>query len=123
MIEFTSVAELAEQARQSVRLLNHATHPGSDAPGLKYPSDLYAIFGSLASMSHMLPQLLEQSGVWLERNVETVEVHGGSHSGDPVGAVAVIQVLLVDAKTAVQVLGERFDEVQNALARLASTRD
>ena len=124
MTEPTTVAETAEQAAQAVRRLNHATHPGSGgAPLVKYPSDLYAIFGSLASMAHMLPQLLDQSGGWLEHHVHEIEVHGGMFDGDPVAAVATAQAVLADAKAAAQVLARHLDDVQNVLARLASTLD
>lgn len=123
MTEFTTAAETAEQAAEAIRTLNHSTHPSDGAPGLKYPSDVYAMLGELASMAHRLPQLLDQSSGWLEHHVREIEVHGGMFDGDPVAAVATAQAVLADAVTAAQALARHLDDAHNVLAALASTLD
>jgi len=51
-------AELADQAAEAVRAINHLTRsPGDD---WQYPGDAYTVVGNLAYMAGMLPQLLEQ---------------------------------------------------------------
>jgi hypothetical protein len=53
-------AELAEQA---VRVLNHRTRPG--AGGLTDPADAADVIATLAALTAMLPQLLDQLAGWL----------------------------------------------------------
>lgn len=62
--EDITLAELADQAAQVVRLLNHRTHPGIS--GLADPADAAEITAALATMTARLPQLLGQLVGWLE---------------------------------------------------------
>jgi hypothetical protein len=52
-------AQLADQAAEAVRAINHLTRsPGDD---WQYPGDVYSLVGNLTQMAMMLPQALEQA--------------------------------------------------------------
>src|ERR1019366_525922 len=53
--------DLADQADQAIRALNHLT-----PEGLEYPGDLYEVIASLKLMAQRLPQLFGQLTAWLE---------------------------------------------------------
>lgn len=53
-------SQLADQAAEAVRSLNHATL--SKRPGWEYPSDAYDVVGNLARLAMVLPQALQQTG-------------------------------------------------------------
>lgn len=53
--------DLADQAAESIRALNHLT-----PEGLVYPGDLYEVIASLKLMAQRLPQLFGQLTAWLE---------------------------------------------------------
>ena len=53
--------ELADQAAEAIRALNHVTPEALD-----YPGDLYEVIASLKLMAQRLPQLFGQMSAWLE---------------------------------------------------------
>jgi hypothetical protein len=58
------VGQLADQATDAIRLLNHHTRPATG--DLAEPGDTAEIIAAIASMTGMLPQLLGQLARWLE---------------------------------------------------------
>lgn len=52
-------AQLADQAAEAVRAINHLTMSPRD--DWQYPSDVYSLVGDLSRMAMMLPQALEQA--------------------------------------------------------------
>lgn len=52
-------AQLADEAAEVVRAINHATRSTGD--DWQYPGDVYSLVGNLAHMTAMLPQALEQA--------------------------------------------------------------
>jgi hypothetical protein len=58
----TSPSDVADQAAEAIRTLNHIT---SDA--LEYPSDVYEVVANMKIMTQRLPQLFDQLSAWLER--------------------------------------------------------
>lgn len=115
----TTAGDLADQAAEAIRALNEGTHPAEGAPAIEVPNDLAALFGGLALMAGRLPQLLAQSGGWLEHHIHQLDAHGGMFDGDPVAAVATAQAVLADATTAALALARHLRDVQNVLAALA----
>lgn len=79
----------ARSANEAIRALNQATMPADGSPALRYPSDAYALIGSIAEMSSRLPQLFEQVAAFLERQLQfdLVRVDGGEFDDDPLGAI------------------------------------
>ena len=52
-------SQLADEAAQAVRAINHLTlSPGDD---WQYPGDVYSLVGNLSQLAMMLPQALEQA--------------------------------------------------------------
>ena len=83
------VRRLALAASETIRTLNHATMPANGCPGLAYPSDAYTVVGALAELAGRLPQLLEQTSVFLQRQLQfdLIDVDEGAYKGDPLGAI------------------------------------
>lgn len=52
-------AQLADEAAEAVRAINHLTRSRGD--DWQYPGDVYSLVGNLAQMAMMLPQALEQA--------------------------------------------------------------
>jgi hypothetical protein len=53
-------AQLADQAAEAIRAINHLTM--SRRNGWEYPGDAYSVVGNLSQMAMMLPQALDQIG-------------------------------------------------------------
>lgn len=62
--EHLTIGEIADNAADAIRQLNHSTRPATG--GLAEPSDTDQIIAALASMTGMLPQLLSQLAHWLD---------------------------------------------------------
>ena len=77
-------AELARQAAEAVRALNHATLTG----GYVTPSDVDAVVAVLEALAQRLPQALRQAATWLE----------AEHDAGRVGVDDTDEVLLAMAK-------------------------
>jgi hypothetical protein len=116
---------LADQAAQSIRLLNHATLPWDDYAGLHSPADAYDVIASLAHAASMLPQLLDQLSAYLTRQLEHdhVQIDGGEHVGDPLAAISAASFQMQGrARDAATVLSESLSVAQNSIA-FARTAD
>lgn len=59
MDEEPTPAQLAAEAAEKIRLINHLTRSPRD--GWEYPGDVYSLVGNLAHLAMMLPQALEQA--------------------------------------------------------------
>jgi hypothetical protein len=57
-----TLGQWAELAEQAVRVLNHRTRPAGE---LADPTDVAEVIGAQASLTGMLPQLLDQLARWL----------------------------------------------------------
>lgn len=62
--QHVTVADLADQAANAVRVLNHRTRPAIG--DLADPSEVAQIIAALADLASMLPQLLDQLAGWLQ---------------------------------------------------------
>ncbi|NED60209.1 hypothetical protein G3I15_04625, partial [Streptomyces sp. SID10244] len=58
-------AQLADDAAEAIRALNHATLSGR--PGWEYPADAYSVVGNLGTLVMRLPQVLEQLTEFVEQ--------------------------------------------------------
>jgi hypothetical protein len=113
-----TVAELASDAAEAIRTMNHLTRTRD---GWAYPGDLYATLGDLARLVHSLPQLLDQAAAWLE----TAERDGLLRTDNPVIDLA---ATVDSARLGLQVaaheahdLGSRVDQAHQLTAHLAGT--
>jgi hypothetical protein len=59
-------AELATEAAEAVRSLNHATLRHRTGEGWEYPSDAYDVLGELSLVAMRMPQALEQAGKFVD---------------------------------------------------------
>lgn len=59
-------AELASQAADAVRAINHLTLSPNPSDNWTYPSHAYSLVGGLSQMAMMLPQALDQIGAFIE---------------------------------------------------------
>jgi hypothetical protein len=80
-VEFT-IAQLAEQAAESIRALNHLTYPGTGAPN--DPADASDVVASLSRVAGRIPQLLDQVSRWLvsEHRAAQLRLDAGSPTPD-----------------------------------------
>lgn len=82
MTDPKSPAEVADQAAEAIRALNHQLQ--QDA--LRYAADVYDVVGALKTAAGRLPQLLGELAAWLER--EQAAGRLGHVSGDDAGQYA-----------------------------------
>lgn len=61
-------AQLAHDAAEAIRALNHATISTRD--GWQFPADAYSVVGNLRELAQRLPQLLLQTEELLQRLAE-----------------------------------------------------
>ena len=111
-----TAAQLAEQAAEGVRGLNHLTR---DEGSLQTPAEVYRVLGSLELLAARLPQALAQLDALLQRwaDAELVSIDDGEFAGDPAAAVATASVYLVEEATPVAVrLQEVLGRAQQAIA-------
>jgi len=114
-------AELAGQAAEAVRALNHATLPG--AGGLDYPADAYEVTGQLSLLAARLPQALAQILTFLQERAATgaVTVVAGEHQGDPAAMLTAVTADLDAAVASARRLHQALDAAQNHLTWAAAT--
>lgn len=107
--------ELAEQAAELVRALNHATR--SEAGELEYPSDVYKIVGSLQTLAERLPQLFGQLAAFLmaEANADRI---GHSSGGSPRTWIDDVLEALTKASDSADELAADLDRAHNAASGL-----
>lgn len=127
-MSFTSdeTRTLANQAAQSIRLLNHATMPWGDHTGLRSPVDAYDVVASLAQMASMLPQLMDQLSAYLIRQLEheRIEIDGGQYAGDPLTAIGTAGAEMEGrARYAASALADSLSAAQNAIAFARASRE
>ena len=115
---------IAEALSETARLLNYATLPGNG--GLRYPSDVYSVLGSLAGMTRILPQALEQVADWIAAEVSAGRAqenpHYGPYRGDAAAAATALRSVLAEAARTANQLGGLLDEGQTAVRGLESAR-
>jgi hypothetical protein len=113
-------AELAGQAAEAVRALNHATIPG--AGGLDYPAGAYEVTGQLAVLAARLPQALAQILAFLQEQAAAgqVTVVAGQHQGDPAAMLAAVTADLDAAAGFARLLHQALDAAQNHLTWAAA---
>jgi hypothetical protein len=118
-----------EQTRQAafalaefVRYLNLATR--DDAPGLERPSDVHDLIGALKTAFERMPQLLDQTGAWLERlrgNPALGDRYAGTvagHAATARGAVGETIELLAEVAQGVEDARELLRQAHNATGGL-----
>jgi len=113
-------AELAGQAAESVRALNHATLPGSG--GLVFPADVYDVTGQLSVLAARLPQALAQLLTFLQAEVKAgrVVIVAGPHAADPAAVLAAVTGSLDAAVASARRLHQALDSAQNQLTWAAA---
>jgi uncharacterized protein YbjT (DUF2867 family) len=82
MTDAKSPPEVADQAAEAIRELNHQLRQGA----LQYAADVYEVVGSLKTASGRLPQLFGAMATWLER--EQAAGRLGHVSGQDAGEYA-----------------------------------
>lgn len=116
---------IADGISEAVRLLVYATMP--EKRGLKYPSDIYSVLGSLAGALHTLPQALQQMSEWTASEVAAGHAREnpgyGPHGGNAEAAATALTSALQEAARAANKLGGLLTEGQSATRGLESTRD
>jgi hypothetical protein len=117
----TAPAELAGQAADAVRELNHATLPGAGV--LAYPADAYEVTGQLSVLAARLPQALAQILAFLQAEAQAgrITVVAGQHAGDPAAMLAAVTADLDAAVASARRLHQALDCAQNHLTWAAGT--
>lgn len=118
--------DLAREASEAIRLLNHATLPADDWPGLNSPADAFDVLGALAELTCRLPQLLGQVSAFLQRQLQfdLLIVDDGTFAGDALGAVGTAtNELESPAIDAARRLGCALMRAQQSIAFVAVRRD
>ena len=114
-------AQCAQEAAEAVRSLNHATLPG--AGGLTEPADVYAVLGSLATLTSRMPQALSQLQAFLAREQAAgrVQIVDGQHTGDPAAAVADLEQTLSCAASSADALHHALEHAHATVTWAART--
>ncbi|MFD7294773.1 hypothetical protein ACFV9W_15935 [Streptomyces sp. NPDC059897] len=107
-------AELADQAAEAVRSLNHATQLIKGE--LTYPSDAYEVVASLKTLTQRLPQTFDQLSTFMEQLDKTGNVT--ADYGDADEHVGETRSALASAALIAQTLTEHLDRAHSALAPL-----
>jgi hypothetical protein len=115
-----TVEQLAEQAAQAVRTLNHLTRPGVGA--LTDPAQVCDVIAALACTVGRLPQLLGQLSGWLvsQQRAGRLRVDVCSPVCDPAAAVADAAAALAQASQCAHQAGRALDAAHQTLAHLAA---
>lgn len=88
MTDATTPAEVADQAAEAIRQLNHKLI----GAGLTYPADAYETIGNLRTLTDRLPQALGLIAKWLQQ-----EHDRGTIAHDSGGDVSEYALAVVDA--------------------------
>lgn len=115
MTEHKTPAQLADDAAEAIRALNHATLSPRD--GWEYPADAYSVVGNLGTLVMRLPQLLEQ----VTQHVEKLHQDGHvvADTGDTLERLYNLSAASVEAGEAAQKLRSALDEMHAMLSPLA----
>lgn len=109
-------AQLADDAAEAIRALNHATMSTRD--GWEFPSDAYSVIGNLRELAQRLPQVLQQTETFIERLAEGDHIRsdrGGNGATEVIVACDAIERAREDAVK----MGAALDTVHSALSPLA----
>ncbi len=114
-------AELAGQAAEAVRNLNHATLPGTS--GLEYPADTYEVTGQLSLLAARLPQALAELLAFLAEQAAAgrIIMVAGEHAGNPAAMLTAVTAELDAAVASARRLHRSLDAAQNHLTWAAAT--
>jgi hypothetical protein len=112
-MDIKTPAELADDAAEAVRGLNHATL-STRASGWEYPSDAYSVVGALARTAAGLPQALDQIAALLTALDGHLTSDRGTLSADLVTAYASLD----DASAAAQALYAALNAAHSGLSPL-----
>ena len=108
--------EIASQAAEAIRALNHLTSGGGE---LASPGEVCDIIASLALMGQGLPQLYEQLARFLVARHEDGQVTQDTGE-DPGLSVTEVTEALAAAGQAADMMTAALDEARNAAAELRS---
>lgn len=110
-------AQLATQAAEAIRSINHLTMSPGD--GWTYPSDAYSVVGELSRLAMMLPQALDQIGALIEPLDTEGKLRSDKNtlSADLQNAYAG----LTDAHDAAKALYEALNRAHSGLSPIAYT--
>ena len=111
------ILELAEQAAEALRELNHRTR---DPRAFTGPAELYRLVGELTLLAGGLPQLLDQLDRWLRAEHDVGRVRADTCT-DPGRIVAAAGAELADAGAAAHDLAHVLDAARQHLAQLGAT--
>ena len=109
--------ELAEQAAEALRELNHRTR---DARAFTGPAELYRLVGELALLAGRLPQLLDQLDRWLRAEHDVGRIRADARA-DPGRIIAAAGAELADAGDAAHDLAHVLAAARQHLVHLGAT--
>ena len=110
----TNPKDLATQAAEAIRNLNHATQSAKGE--LTYPGDAYKTVASLKLLTQRLPQSFDQLSDFLRTLAKTGAVT--ADYGAPDDHIGEARSALASAALIAQTLTEHLDRAHNALAPL-----
>jgi hypothetical protein len=113
MTTTTAPKQLADQAAEAIRTLNHLTRSGR-FDGFEYPGDIYDIVGELQLLAYRLPQLCSQLAQFLieERDAGRIAHDQGEPVFKPVAsAVSSLNAAGAIAENAASQLGKAHAEL------------
>jgi len=116
MTEPKTPAQLADDAAEAVRAINHLTLRKPTGEGWEFPSDAYSVVGNLGTLVMRLPQALEQ----LTEFVVTLDAndHVRADDGDTGDKLVALQAGTTAAVAAAEQLRTALDEMHAALSPL-----
>jgi hypothetical protein len=107
----TELTELADQAAQAVRAINHVTITG---PALPAPC-VYNVLGALKGLGYGLDQATGQLADRLAASDGVFDLYE-CDGGDPSGSIAAATSALTEAAEHARALGVLLDAAQSAIA-------
>ncbi|MGW3925976.1 hypothetical protein [Streptomyces sp. NPDC005093] len=111
-------AELAAEAADAVRNLNHATLWGRVDGGWEYPSDAYDVIGELQHMAMRTPQALQQAGKFIDAFADEGRLGVDAGGTDVAGMQADLSAALEDAIAAAAALTKALTVAHNVASHL-----
>ena len=116
-----TVGQLAEQAAEAIRALNHLTRPATTA--LRDPAEAGDLAAALSCLTGRLPQLLGQLNRWLTGQQQAGHLQTDTRPSAPDSAAAVQAVTghLDQAAACAQQVSDALDAAHQHLAHLSTT--